>query len=218
MNLVKVSPPVVKVPDIITVSELNSLLTVKNLGSVTEEKAQFLIQQISGIIYKVTGQFFGNKKTMTLTFNHENIGITKEIFMPYRLLNLTQISINNQLMSLADFYSTEEKIVYSNGYFPYSLNDIVLQGEFGYEATEGIPNEITNAITILLEDLVFGDKYDRMQSNADSLTVGKLSVKKKASSYGDLSGNEEVDRILQPFIWKNSPIVMKNSKVRYSAL
>ncbi len=219
MRVSRILPRIVVIPDIITESELDSLLSSLNYSNVADAQKTILLKEVSGIVYRATGQLF---KETELTITYDGLSDGNRVILPYRLIDLTSLVVDGiDIIDNNTAYYIYDDHVYLTAPASISRNNVTLVGNFGYTPTEGIPNDIMLAIKYLLEDMTFGDKFDRLMSRASKMKIDKLEFT-RSSGYGNSTGNEDADRLLAPYIWENSPIIKNveksTSTVKYSVI
>lgn len=217
MKLVISSPEMINAPDIIDASRFDTLLANLNFPQPDEveqpTKKTDLISFISNILYYATGQFFSEKE-MTLTFS--NAKETKKIKTPYRLKEIISVKIDDKAIDLSNFRYSGNEIFYSEC-FPVGDYNIEIIGNFGYSADE-IPESIIYCFQLLLRDLYFFDDIDSLKVRAKEVKIDVLEFV-RSSTYGNVSGDEDVDRIIKSYTWNESPIIKERKRntsgVRY---
>lgn len=199
------TPELVSIPNVLSEERFGEIATFKGYADVESDKKEMAHRFISGIIYRATGLFF-DKLSLSLRYD---AGVGANVLpFPFRCVEVNRvIYAGNELQSTE--WSVEKDSVSLSRYV--TGRDVYVEGKFGYDANEGVPNDVELAVSILLEDYLIGDKYDRMQSASKSITLDKLSFDLINSSYGSVTGNIEVDRLLTPHALPYSAIAQKTS-------
>jgi hypothetical protein len=206
-------PEIIRIPNVLSEERFSEIVSFKGYADIDADKKAMAHEFISGLIYRATGLFYGSKE-LTLRYNAND---SANVFVfPFRCMSIESISSNGHLLPVSEYEYDRHELRTVNS---HSLNSIFITGHFGCPAEE-VHNDIELAISILIEDYVIGDKYDRMQSMAKSVTLDKLSITLESQQYdGSVTGNKEVDRLLLPHAYPNSPLANgRGIKFRMTAL
>lgn len=190
-------------PDIITRARLLEIISYKGYSAPANEKCDFIIRMLTGAIFRATGLFWGS---VTATMYYEEIEGGNVFKFPVHCQSVTSV-VNDEETVGADRYTVKPyELFVEDGLL---VNDVQITGVFGNPA-ETLPNDIETAISFLIEDFLHGDKYDRMQSEAHSVTLGKLEIYRSEGG-SSLSGSREVDKILAPMKFRNYRLLFPNA-------
>jgi|GEM_PF-5925474 len=211
MRFVDVNPSLDRIPEIMSVSELEGLLTAQGYdpAEVTPDRKSKLIDTLSGLVFRATGQFF-SEESMTLIYDGS---VVDRVKMPFRLLSLTNVRIDGKTKPITDFVEYPSHIQYKDNEFTRGYKNVEVVGTFGYPDGQELPNNVYTALTILIEDYLYGDMYQRMQSRATSVGFDAMSISVKDSPYGESTGNIEADRLLSDYRWNYRPYKKKSIKM-----
>lgn len=207
------TPELVSIPNVLSDVRFGEIATFKGYSDVESDKKAIAHRFISGIIYRATGLFF-DKISLSLRYD---AGTGANVLpLPFRCIEIERVLYEGNELPATEWSEEKDSVVLSH----YAIGrNVYVEGKFGYDDADGVPNDVELAVSILLEDYLIGDKYDRMQSASKSITLDKLSFDLIGSTYGGITGNIEVDRLLSPHALPYSAIAQKTSpRFRLTAL
>lgn len=198
-------PELNRIPNVLTDDRFSELVSFKGYSNIDEEKLVIAHSFISGLIYRATGLFY-ELKNMVLRYDAGEAGNT--FLFPFKCQVVNSLKVDGNIIPISA-YDYDRFELRSD--WTFALDNIYIDGVFG-DVKDDISNDIELAVSILLEDYIIGDKYDRMQSLAKEITLDKLRIVMPENIITQtITGNSEVDRLLAPHALPNSLIAKKYS-------